>query len=89
MITLFSGQTPILIYQEIINIYLAYHGCQISLMRETWKQTSGPILTTLEALLCHKNRYGYSGGVFPYTSLTLDVDRYNDNMLTYLVFHFC
>ena len=81
VITLLSGQTPILIYQDIINIYLAYHGCQISVMRETRKQTYGPILTTLETFLFHKNRYGYWGGVLPYTSLNLDVERYNDNML--------
>ena len=48
VIKLFSSQKYILIYQNIINIHLAYHGCKISPSRVNWPQTSGNILTTLK-----------------------------------------
>ena len=43
----FSDQTSVLIFQKVLNIHLAYHGCQISLIRKTWPQTYGPIFIIL------------------------------------------
>ena len=51
VIIIYSGKTSVLIFWEILYIHLFYHGCQISPRRETWHQTSGPIFTTLEALI--------------------------------------
>ena len=70
LITLFSGWTSILIFHDILNICLAYHGCQSSLSRETWPHNYGSILTTLESLCYHKNSCEYSSGVFPHNSHT-------------------
>ena len=58
VITLFSGQKYVLIYQDIINIHLAYHGCKISLSRGDWPYNFVNILTTLKALHHQKKGMG-------------------------------
>ena len=70
VIIILSGRTSVLIFQEILNIHLYYHGFQISIRREAWPNTSGTILTILEALRLHNKRDGYLGGGFPHTENT-------------------
>ena len=68
VITILSGRESVLIFQDILNIHLSYDGCQISLMRETWKHTSVLILKTLGTLILQKNSYMKLYVGLPYTA---------------------